>query len=238
MFDWNDNTVNVTPRVAEVSGAMDGLLITGQSGFVSGTHVASNLGWRAVGALSVGDKVLTFDHGMQTIVDIQRETLSAPEQALSPGQCPVLVPRGALNNRRDMWLMPDQGMLVESDAAIDTLGDPFAVVPARALKGLRGIRPVKSVDRLETTTLAFADDEVVYVEGGMLGFCPRPRDILTDTPATSGDLYDVLDMRAARFLVECLIDEDDGGALICNPDEIAGVVAYRERPARPSPVMA
>lgn len=238
MFEWKKNTTTITARVAETSGAMDGLLITGQSGFVAGTHVASNLGWRAVDALSVGDKVLTFDHGMQTITEIQRETLFAPEHALPSAQCPVLVPEGALNNRTDMWLMPDQGMLVESDAAIDALGDPFAVVPARALKGLRGIRTVAPTDRLDVTTLAFASDEVVYVEGGMLGFCPRPRCILTDAPVTGDELYDVLDMRAARFLVDCLIDEDDGAALICDPEEIAGVIASKDRVMSRVPVSA
>jgi len=238
MFGWKEKNKGAAARAAQVSGVLDGLLITGQSGFVDDTHVASNLGWRAVGQLSVGDKVLTFDHGMQTIVDIQRETLFAPEHALSPAQCPVLVPEGAMNNRTEMWLMPDQGMLVESDAAIDPLGDPFAVVPARALKGLRGIGSVKSMDRLDVTTLAFANDEVVYVEGGMLAHCPRPRNILTDAPVSGAELYDVLNMRAARFLVECLIDEDDGAALICDPDEIAGVVARKERTARPSPVLS
>ena len=238
MFGWKNKNTAITTRAAEVSGAMDGVLITGHSGFVSGTHVASNLGWRAVEALSVGDKVLTFDHGMQTIVDIQRETLFAPEHALSPAQCPVLVPEGALNNRRDLWLMPDQGMLVESDAAIDVMGDPFAVVPARALKGFRGIRSVHSTDRLEITTLAFANDEVIYVEGGMLGYCPRPRNFLTDTSEPKADLYEVLDLRASRFLVECLIDEDDDTALVCHPDEIAGVVATKRPSVRPEPVFS
>lgn len=240
MFGWKEKTTSIAARPAEISGAMDGLLITGQGGFVSGTHVASNLGWRAVETLSVGDKVLTFDHGMQTIVDIQRETLFAPEHALSSAQRPVLVPAGAMNNRTELWLMPDQGMLVESDAAIDVLGDPFAVVPARALKGLRGIRAVSAAaDRMDVTTLAFVDDEVVYVEGGMLAHCPRPRCILTDAPVTGAELYDVLNWRAARFLVECLIDDDDdGAALICDPDEIAGVVAHKERTARPARLLA
>jgi hypothetical protein len=238
MFGWKDKKATITASIAKVSGAMDGLLITGQSGFVSGIHVASNRGWRAVDTLSVGDKVLTFDHGMQTVVDIQRETLFAPEHSLSRSQCPVLVPKGAMNNRKDIWLMPDQGMLVESDVAIDAQGDPFAVVPARALKGLRGIRSAPQLDHLNITTLAFANDEVVYVEGGLLAFCPRPRCILTDAASPGAQLYDVLDMRAARSLVECLIDEDAGGALVCDPDEIAGIAAYQERTARPERALA
>jgi len=231
MFGWKEKKNTGPARNVELSGAMDGLLITGQAGFVAGTHVASNLGWRAVEALSVGDKVLTFDHGMQTIVDIQRETLFAPENTLPPAQCPILVPRGAMNNRKEMRLMPDQGMLVESDAAIDALGDPFAVVPARVLKGLKKIRSAPPVDRLDITTLAFANDEVVYIEGGMLAHCPRPRCILTEAATIEGSLYDVLDTRRARFLVDCLIDENDASPLLCNPEELVGVVATRARPA-------
>lgn len=238
MFGWKKDKTIINTRTAEVSGAVDGMLITGQGGFVSGTHVASNLGWRSVDNLSVGDKVLTFDRGMQVIVDIQTETLFAPEQALSPQQCPVLVPEGALNNRCDMWLMPDQGILVESDAAIDAMGDPFAVIPASALKGFRGICSVPPMDRLEIVTLAFANDEVVYVEGGLLGFCPRPRNILMEASDGEGDLYDVLDTVAAQFLTECLIEEDDKAALVCDPDQIAGVIAHQERPSRPLPVFA
>lgn len=233
MFGWKEKKNTGPARNAELSGAMDGLLITGQAGFVSGTHVASNQGWCGVEALSVGDKVLTFDHGMQTIIDIQRETLFAPEHTLPAAQCPVLVPEGAMNNRKDMWLMPDQGMLLESDAAIDALGEPYAVVPARVLKGLKGIRSTTPGDRLDITTLAFATDEVIYVEGGMLAHCPRPRCILTETPMAQESLYDVLDTRRARFLVDCLIDENDASPLLCNPEELAGMVAQKARPTRP-----
>ena len=234
MFGWKPKNAAITARSAEFSGAMDGLLITGQSGFVGGTHLASNLGWRAVETLSVGDKVLTFDRGMQTVFDIQRETLFAADHVFWSGKCPVLVPEGAMNNRKDLWLMPDQGMLVETDVASDAMGDPFTVVPARALKGLRGIRTAPSVDHLNVTTLAFASDEVVYVEGGLLAYCPRPRSILTEGPAAGAQLYTVLDLRAARYLVECLIDDDDGAALICDPDELIGVARQSQRTERPS----
>lgn len=238
MFGWKEKNSTVAAQHNKISGAMNGMLITGQSGFFGDTCVASNLGWRAVDALSVGDMVLTFDHGMQMIVDLQRETLLAPEHMLPSARNPIMVPEGAMNNRKDMWLMPEQGMLVESDAATDVLGDPFAVVPARALKGLRGIRSVAAGDRLDITTLAFAQDEVVYIEGGMLAFCPRPRCIFTEATQGTDGLYDVLDYREARFLAECLINEDNGGALVCDPDEIAGVRAQKARPTRPMPAFA
>ena len=222
MFGWNET--QSTARVAEVGDARDGMRITGETGFIGGTCVASNLGWRGVDALCAGDLVLTFDHGMQPIVDVRRELLFAPDQGPRDAHRPVLIPAGALNNRSDMWLMPEQGLMVESDAAIDVLGDPFAVVPAQALIGYRGIARAGGYDRLEVTTLAFANDEVVYVEGGMLAHCPRPREILTDRPAPEQPLYDVLNLHDARFLVECLAEEEGLTGFACAAaDEFQGV---------------
>lgn len=223
MFGWNETNGRGAERMSEISGAMDGMLITGQAGFVGGTHVASNLGWRGVDALCAGDMVLTFDHGMQPIVDVRREFVS-PGAELPRGQRPVLIPQGALNNRTDIWMMPEQGLMVESDAAIDALGDPFAVVPAQALIGFKGVRRADAADRLEVTTLAFARDEVIYVEGGMLAHCPRPRRILTDTAAPEVPLYDVLSLHDARFLVECLAEEEGLSGFACAAaDEFQGV---------------
>lgn len=221
MLKWIEQPYAETAHGGDAGLSRDGMLITGQSGLASGTHVASNLGWREVQKLSVGDKVLTFDHGMQTIVDIQRERIPVPEMALPDTRLPVWVPEGALHNRTDLWLMPDQGLLVESEAAIDVLGDPFAVVQAKALAGFRGIQPLVPRLAIDITMLSFAQDEVVYVEGGMLAHCPRPRQILLDRAEPGAQLYEVLDLRAARFLVECLIEDDCASGFICNPEELA-----------------
>lgn len=230
MFEWRDVTGHVARRASEASGAIDGMLITGQAGLVGGTRVASNLGWRAVDALCVGDSVLTFDHGMQRIADIQRETLWMQDGGLRP----LVIPHGAMYNRAEILLMPDQGLLVESDAAIDALGDPFAVIPARALEGFRGVRKAGPAERLDVTTLSFVLDEVIYVEGGMLAHCPRPRRIMMDADDEADVLYDVLDADAARSLVECLIDEDNLAGFTCDPDELDAMTARRVRTRIPS----
>jgi Hint domain len=230
MFDWikKDDFEDVIPDQSRVT---EGLLITGQSGFIRGTHVASNLGWRAVETLSVGDKVLTFDHGMQTITDIQRQSQDWQGRKISKTQLPLLVPCGALYNRRDMWLMPDQGLLIESESTQDSLGDPFAVIPASALNGFRGIERAEPNERPDVSILAFAQDEAVYVEGGMLAHCPKPHSILSDDIDWAQPLYEVMNIAAAKYLVECLAAEDGSAdAFTCNPEEIAAVTERRERP--------
>lgn len=223
------NKIRMTTRMPDWSAPTrdvdDGGLITGQSGFVTGTHVASNLGWRSVESLSVGDSVLTFDHGMQPIRSIQRDIVFRRGSLLPRSQRPVLLPEGALHNRREMWLMPDQGMMVESDTAGEVLGDPFVMVPARALIGFRGIRAAKPQDELTVVTLAFDADQAVYVEGGLIALCLRPRDILTEASVNSASDYKLLSMKVAQSLVRCLIDEDDAAALLCNPDEISLIAA-------------
>ncbi|SDC39428.1 Hint domain-containing protein [Ruegeria marina] len=213
--------------------AFEGLLITGQSGFLAGTCIASTLGWKPVEQLKVGDRVLTFDNAMQPIMDIQRERMIVPDTGPSARYSPVRVPEGALFNRRDIWLMPEQGMLIECDAALDTHGDPYAVIPARYLRGFRGIAPDSLGSRFEVTTLAFRQDEVIYVEGGLLAYCPQPRQLLDVVGAGQPRTYEVLEGPAAQFLVNCLIDDDDIGALGCDPADVPGLPKGPVRPGRP-----
>lgn len=233
MFGWNSKREQVYSRLAMANAAVDGFLITGQSGLMKGTHVPSNLGWKRVETLKVGDKVLTFDHGMQPIVDIQRETLVMTEGELPDDQLPLKVPAGALYNRRELWLMPEQGMLVESDAANDAMGDPYAVLPARMLSGFRGIERGQPGDRIELTTIAFRGDQVIYVEGGMLAYCPAPKPLVPSDGRLVPAPYEVLDGSAARYLVDTLIDSDDAHALASNPAELPSLIETPQRPTRP-----
>jgi hypothetical protein len=176
----------------------------GQGGLLAGTHVASNLGWRPVEGLCPGDKVLTFDHGMQTIVEVVRETVHLDDGAIDPTRCPMHVPRDALNNRVPMWLLPDQGVLLESDLVEDHQGDPFAVVPASALDGYRGICRLHPDNNLQLVTPRFEQDEVIYLEGGLLGFCPAPRDLLTIGVELQENIYKVLPIKEACALVAAM----------------------------------
>lgn len=208
MFGWTTKQNGMTRRGVEMTGAYDGGLATQTMGLMAGTRVASNLGWRAVEALSAGDKVLTFDNGMQEIIEVRRSTmwLDAPDS--DPAVWPVIVPAGALGNREALTLLADQGVLVESDAACEMYGDPFAVVPAHALEGVRGIRREAPQHRVELITILFAEEQVIYAEGGALLHCPvatMALDVLLEKDVQS---YDMLAPREASFLAECMVMED------------------------------
>lgn len=208
MFGWNAKTERLPRRSLEASGAYDGGLATMTHGFIAGTRVASNLGWRDVSALSVGDLVLTFDNGMQPITELRRTMMwvDAPESAAA--HWPVTVPAGALDNRVELTLLADQGVLVESDAASDMYGDPFAIVPAVALVGYRGITRRAPQQQIEVLCISFAEEQVIYAEGGTLLHCPKNTQALDVFLSHEDAAYDVLGTNDAILLAECMAIED------------------------------
>lgn len=210
MFGIGLKTTQPAKRSAEMGGAYDGGIATLSHGLMAGTRVASNLGWRAIEALAVGDMVLTFDHGMRPISEIRRANmwLDAPETA--DALWPVVVPAGALGNREELTLLPDQGVMIESDAAQDMHGDPFAVLTAQSLVGVRGIIRRQPLHRIELIAVYFESDEVIYAEGGALIHCPQDLSTL-DRFLSSGAhaTYAVLSGEAAKELADNICVDDE-----------------------------
>jgi len=208
MFGWKNKTTALPRRTAEASGAYDGAYCLQTHGMMAGTKVASNLGWRVIDGLAIGDQVLTFDNGMQEIIDIRRQTfwLDAPDT--DPADWPVIVPEGALDNRAPLTLLADQGVLVESDAAADVFGDPFVIMPAHMLNGIRGITREAPAQRVELIAIYFGQEQVVYAEGGALIHCPG-RAKTFDNFMEPDRSYDVLSVKDAAFVAECIQIEDE-----------------------------
>jgi hypothetical protein len=196
-------------HLVEMAGAYDGGIATLSHGLMVGTRVASNLGWRAIDALAVGDKVLTFDHGMQEITEIRRAHvwLDAPDTA--EALWPVVIPNGALGNREELVLLPDQGVMVESDAAADIHGDPFAILTAHSLVGQRGIRRRQPLQRVELIAVYFTHDEVIYAEGGALIHCPVDMSTLDKFLDAAPQTYRVLSGAEAEELALHMQIEDN-----------------------------
>lgn len=209
MFGWNRTTDFASFDMVERSGACDGIHGTISNGLIAGTRVASSLGWRPVEALAPGDLVLTFDNGMQKVTDVKRTSFVVNSAGDADRNVPVLVPAGALGNTDDIKLLPEQGVLVESDAAMDEHGDPFAVITASALAGYRGIRRATHTYAVDVVQVFFEDPQVIYVNGGLLVHCPQASMALTDMLDYDGVAYDVLEGSDAKFLVECMQYEDD-----------------------------
>ncbi|MCJ8333203.1 MAG: Hint domain-containing protein [Epibacterium sp.] len=205
MFDWFAKT-SASP-IAEGFTTRHDMVATGHPGFIVGTLVATAQGWRAVEELAPGDMVLTFDNGMRPIQGIRRETQFIDDRCENANMSAVYVPREAFGNRSPLWLRAEQGVMIEHDLLVDTLGDPFAIVPACALEGYHGISRAPMQVSMELVTLSFDEDEVVYIEAGLLAFCPAQMDAV-QLAATDGNIYTVLSTYKSRELVIDMITEE------------------------------
>jgi hypothetical protein len=171
------------------------------AGLAQNTMIATAMGWRPAEGIVAGDKVLTFDNGLQTVTKVTRTRLWE-----AVGDCPrefwpLEVPRGVLGNREVMHLLPHQTVMIESDAAEDLYGDPFSLIPAVALEGMRGIHRVPPAFDFEVVQLHFAEEQVVFSQNGTLYLCASSRDIIDSVFEESKDpIYRILPVAEARNL--------------------------------------
>jgi hypothetical protein len=201
MRDWTDS-------------GESGAVLT--EGILGGTPIATAQGWRLVETLLPGERVLTFEAGMQPLASARRACVSAAD--VPPVFWPLRVPPGALDNRGELLLLPEQKILIESDAAEALLGDPFAMIPAAALEGWRGIARTRPADASLVMSLGFAEDQIIYASRAALLACPGELspwaplfDLMEDRAEQAA--YVPLSLSQARHLVACLIAEDLGAAL-------------------------
>ena len=207
MFGLRIELFGGASQIVEATGAWDGLH-GGASGLVSGTRVATRMGWRPVEAIAVGDEVLPFDHGLQTVIEVRRDVVWNAASTCPEHLWPLRVPAGALGNLQETYLLPEQHVLVESDAAEDYLGDPFAMLPAEALIGFRGITRQMPTQMIEVVTLHFRRDEVVFANIGALFYQPKSTCLVGDLADTVALDYVALPIGTARELVEMMMLDD------------------------------
>ncbi|MEP3845446.1 MAG: Hint domain-containing protein [Paracoccaceae bacterium] len=205
MFGWKKP--GRLHRNSEMTRAMNGVTYV-TKGFVAGTKIACQLGWRAADALAAGDMVFTFDNDMQPVIDVRRETHWIDADFIPVAHWPILVPAAALGNQNSMLLMADQGIVLESDLADVEYDDPFAVIRAKDLVGLRGIERKAPKARIEIVTLGFAEEQVIYAQGGALIHCPKSTTIVSDMASGLGPRYTELPRHLAALIVDEIQAED------------------------------
>lgn len=151
-------------------------------GLAADTLIATETGWQRAADLRPGDRIVTFDNGLQPLRRAIRGEFAEPGIDLPTAAQPLSVPTGALGNRRPMVLLSGQSVLIESDAAESLYGDPFALIPAAALEGWKGIARLRPGAELEVVYLEFDGDEIVYAEGMALVHCARQTPQMVTTP--------------------------------------------------------
>lgn len=176
-------------------------------GLLSGTPIATPQGWCCAGTLVAGDNVLTFEGGVQPLTHVPRLSLSAD---VPPVYWPLLVPAFAFGNRAPLLVLPDQKLLIEADRAEVLYGEPFALVPAVALDGWRGVARHRLVDPVSVVQLGFDAPQIVYASRGLLMACAG--DALSGfgatDPVTLGPV--ALGLEEARELIACIVAEEAG----------------------------
>ncbi|PZR00648.1 MAG: hypothetical protein DI533_08930 [Cereibacter sphaeroides] len=172
-------------------------------GLIAGTQIATMGGWRSVESLAAGDAVQTFAAGAQRIRAVSRAMTG--RAAIPQVLWPVVVPAGALDNREELVLLPDQRVLLVTDVAEDQFGERFVLVPAAALDGWRGIRRRRSRADTAVVRISFETPQILYASRATLVSCPG------ETPVTPDCA--MLPLPEAEHLVACLMAEDLGVAL-------------------------
>jgi len=187
------------------------------SGLTDGTLVATALGWRPANAIAVGDLVLTFDRGLQPIKAITRGVQWDSNTDCPEMLWPLKIPAGAIGNKMDMTLLPEQCVMVESDMADMLFADPFSLIAAADLEGFRGIHKLRPTQQIDVIQLHFDDDEVIFADTGVLVFCPSLRvinvaELLASRPDTMPHVP--LTSQQVDLLLDCLTDEDEIGTTV------------------------
>ncbi len=186
-------------------------------GILAATRIATPQGWVPAGDLVPGARVMTFDAGPQPVLRAQRLALSEGPAALWP----VLVPPWALDNRDELTLLPEQKLLIEADLAEVLFGDPFALLPAQALQGWRGITRCRPAAGSGVMQLQFASPQIVYASRAVLLSCPGDTMEATDWHAPVHTPYT---LAQARHLVACLMAEEAGAALRAAGQHLPGFI--------------
>ncbi|MEO0371019.1 MAG: Hint domain-containing protein [Pseudomonadota bacterium] len=179
-----------------------------QSGLVGSTVLATSRGWMSAADLRPGDLVLTFDAGLQTVTQVTRETPWTEPEDCPEALWPLEVPTGAFGNDRPFLLMSGQNIMIESDAAEDMYGDPFSVIPASALQGVRRIEKAPPKQAMEIVHIYFSDEQIVFGEFGALYLCPSSQDVVDMALEGARDpLYSILPLAEARIVASSLRDD-------------------------------
>ncbi|WP_170400199.1 Hint domain-containing protein [Ruegeria arenilitoris] len=149
-----------------------------RGGLVHGTRVATKAGWKLVEELRAGDFVRTLDNGFRPVSRVATDCITVPPGETNAENMPIRVPSNAAYNGRPVWLMPEQGVALDSTKLNHdpiTLPVSMPIVSARLLSGMFRITSDVPASYFDISTLFFDQDEVIYIEGGFRAFCPAGR---------------------------------------------------------------
>ncbi len=135
--------------------------------FTPGTTIATAKGERLVEELTVGDRIITRDNGIQEIAWVGHKEMSGKQLVQNPHLKPILIKAGALGNglpERDMMVSPNHRVLVASDLTQLYFEENEVLAAAKHMVGSNGIH---AINVMQTTYVHFMFErhEVVLSNG-------------------------------------------------------------------------
>lgn len=127
--------------------------------FVRGTSIRTQRGEVKIEDLREGDKVRTLDRGLQPIRWIGSSIVRGHGNL-----APIRIKKGAMGNRRDLWVSPQHRMLVGSWRSELYFGEEQVLTPAKFLVDGDNIC-IEEVDEVEYFHMLFDQHEIVFAEG-------------------------------------------------------------------------
>lgn len=134
--------------------------------FAKGTFILTADGRRPVEALRAGDPIVTLDHGLQPIRWLHSSSHSL--DTVEPDAKPILIKSGALGKmlpQHDLVVSPQHRILVGGQGQLEKMFATEALVAAKALTGLPGIRSMNGKKDITWIHFALDQHEIVNAEG-------------------------------------------------------------------------
>ncbi|MEM8591489.1 MAG: Hint domain-containing protein [Pseudomonadota bacterium] len=182
-----DDFIGATARDGDPADSQDGVgtlePYAGIICFTAGTLIETETGARPVEELSVGDRVLTVDRGVQTIRWCSTRKLRFQNDFEDAK--PVMIKAGAFGGglpERDMVVSPQHRFVFRH---AESGADVF--VAAKALTCLPGIRTMRGKKSVEYIHFAFDRHEVVLASGVQAESCYMGPVTLEDLPQQEKD---------------------------------------------------
>jgi hypothetical protein len=150
--------------VAIGAGTFEGQTIC----FTPGAHITTPTGARLVEDLSVGDLVVTADHGVQPIRWVGAREMTGARLYTLPQERPVRIAAGALWSgcpAQDIVVSQQHRVLLKGALVKLTWGVSEVLVPARALIGLPGITRDDSLQTTQYIHLLTPQHSIITANG-------------------------------------------------------------------------
>ena len=163
--------------------------------FAPGTHILTEHGEKPVETLWPGDRIVTADHGLQTLRWIGRREVdfTDPQNTRGDKDKPVLIAQGALGGglpRRDLVVSPQHRMALSGQDVVSAFKSGEVLAIAKSLTKLPGVRVMAGRRHATYFALLFDRHEIIFAEGARTeSFRPGPVALSAFQPETRREVF-------------------------------------------------